>query len=116
MWQVKLKKAWFDMDASVHEAHQRGESTVVFSELNSARKDLWSQYSIDFEKMERTNIESKIVRPVRWTGAPFNIDSAPGAESALPAIASSSTALAICDVPVDPLPLPRPAAADAEPR
>ena len=108
------------MDASVQqqitEAHQRGESTVVFSELRSARKDLWSHYSIDFEKMERTNIETKIVRPVRWTGAPFNIDRAPGAETALPAIASSSTALAICDAPVDPLPLPRPAAADAEPR
>ena len=94
------------MDASaqqqITEAHQRGEPTALFSELPA--------------NMERSNIESKIVRPVRWTGAPFNIDRAPGAETALPAIASSSTALAICDAPVDPLPLPRPAAADAEPR
>ena len=108
------------MDASVQqqitEAHQRGEPTALFSELKSERLNQWSHYSIDFQNMERTNIESKIVRPVRWTGAPFNIDRAPGAETALPAIASSSTALAICDAPVDPLPLPRPAAADAEPR
>ena len=65
--------------------------------------------------MEQTNIESRRVRKVKWSGAPLSIDDAPGGGSGLPAIASSSNADGNEDMTPGPVPLALPAADTTEP-
>ena len=69
MWQVEFPRGWYDIDETVQDtiqfAYESGRPTVEFAVLESARKNLWRRYEIDFNRMEQSNLDAGRVRKVR---------------------------------------------------
>ena len=92
MWEVKFPKRWYGIDDRAQQqitaAWQSGSPTVQFCVCKSERKGLWNSYSIDFRKMEQTNVESGRIREVRFTTTLVGIEDASGGKQMK--VASSS--------------------------